>query len=67
MLDPIYQEPVRLNMAFAESRKISGQIVVTILSIQRFSTGDGVYHIPQQLKVQSSLLRKFQVFSKAVL
>ena len=44
-LNPVYQEPVGLNMAVAESAEVSGQCVVSLFWIKRLPVNESNYNL----------------------
>ena len=51
LLDPVYQEPVRLDMTFTKSGIITSQVMITVLLIQLLLACKCIYNFSQQVEV----------------
>ena len=57
VLDKIDQQPIRLNMTFTKSFKISVQCMVMIIRIEFFTIPQNIDNLIQKVHIQPALLR----------
>ena len=62
MLDVVNQQPVRMNVAFPESDKVSDQIVIAIIRRQRLPVLQHLNDVGQIFQIQTTPLHQLAVF-----